>query len=206
MEHKFIFICRDDHLRAHQLDRVLERAAPGSDIISIDTVTEGAACTVLLARSLIDNQHPLMIANCDQFIDINIDDYLAAFDPEAVDGMIMTMTASDEKWSFVRLNQRRQVAELQEKQVISNEATVGIYNFSKGSDFVIAADLMIAKNIRTNNEFYVAPVYNEMISIGKKIDIFNIGKPGNGMHGLGTPTDLNAFLETVSAAMLSRDN
>ena len=134
MEHKFIFICRDDHLRAHQLDRVLKRVAPGSDIICVDTVTEGAACTVLLARSLIDNQHPLMIANCDQFIDINIDDYLAAFNPEAVDGMIMTMTATDEKWSFVRLNQRRQVAELQEKQVISNEATVGIYNFSKGSD------------------------------------------------------------------------
>ena len=206
MAHKFIFICQEDHLRIHRLDKVLERVAPTCDIICIDKVTEGAACTVLLARSLIDNQHPLMIANCDQFIDINIDNYLAAFDTKAVDGMIMTMRATDEKWSFVRLDQRRQVTELQEKQVISNEATVGIYNFSKGSDFVSAADTMIAKNIRTNNEFYVAPVYNEMISIGKKIDIFNIGEPGNGMHGLGTPTDLNAFLETVSAAMLSRDN
>ena len=204
--HKFIFICRDDHLKAHQLDRILQRVAPGCDIICIGKVTEGAACTVLLARSVIDNQHPLMIANCDQFIDINIDDYLAAFDPKAVDGMIMTMRATDEKWSFVRLDQRRQVAELKEKQVISNEATVGIYNFSKGSDFVSAADAMIAKNIRTNNEFYVAPVYNEMILNGKKIDIFNIGELGNGMHGLGTPSDLNAFLNTVSAAKLSRDN
>ena len=155
MEHKFIFICRDDHLIDRSLAQSLSRPH---------------------ARSLIDNQTPA-IANCDQFIDIDIDDYLAAFDP-AVDGMIMTMTATDEKWSFVRLNQRRQVAELQEKQVISNEATVGIYNFSKGSDFVTAADSMIAKNIRTNNEFYVAPVYN--FSIGKKIDIFNIGEPGNG--------------------------
>ena len=170
--HKFIFICRGDHLKAHQLERILKRAAPGSDIICIDKVTEGAACTVLQARSLIDNQHPLMIANCDQFIDINIDNYLAAFDPKAVDGMIMTMRATDEKWSFVRLNQKRQVVELREKQVISSEATVGIYNFSKGSDFVSAADSMITKNIRTNNEFYVAPVYNEMISNGKKIDIF----------------------------------
>jgi dTDP-glucose pyrophosphorylase len=206
MAHKFIFICQEDHLRIHRLDKVLERVAPTCDIICIDKVTEGAACTVLLARSLIDNQHPLMIANCDQFIDINIDNYLAAFDTKAVDGMIMTMRATDEKWSFLRLDQRRQVAELKEKQVISNEATVGIYNFSKGSDFVSAADAMIAKNIRTNNEFYVAPVYNEMISNGKKIDIFNIGELGNGMHGLGTPSDLNAFLETVSAAKLSRDN
>ena len=204
--HKFIFICREEHLRAHQLEKVLEKIAPGNEIICVDKLTDGAACTVLLARNMIDNQHPLMIANCDQFIDINIDDYLAAFDPKAVDGMIMTMRATDEKWSFVRLDQRRQVAELKEKQVISNEATVGIYNFSKGSDFVSAASSMIAKNIRTNNEFYVAPVYNEMILIGKKIDIFNIGEPGNGMHGLGTPTDLHAFLETVSAAKLSRDN
>lgn len=203
--HKFIFICRGDHLKAHQLERILKRVAPGSDIICIDKVTEGAACTVLQARSLIDNQNPLMIANCDQFIDINIDDYLAAFDPKAVDGMIMTMRATDEKWSFVRLGQKRQVAELREKQVISSEATVGIYNFSKGSDFVSAADSMIAKNIRTNNEFYVAPVYNEMISNGKKIDIFNIGELGKGMHGLGTPSDLNAFLKTVSAEKLSRD-
>ena len=171
--HKFIFICRGDHLKAHRLDTVLKGVAPGSDIICADKVTEGAACTVLLARSLIDNQHPLMIANCDQYIDINIDDYLADFDPKSVDGMIMTMRAADEKWSFVRLDQRRQVVELQEKQVISNEATVGIYNFSKGSDFVSAAESMIAKNIRTNNEFYVAPVYNEMISIGKKISIFS---------------------------------
>ena len=204
--HKFIFICRDDHLKTHQLDKVLERAAPGSDIICVDKVTEGAACTVLLARSLIDNQHPLMIANCDQFIDIKIDDYIAAFDTKAIDGMIMTMRATDKKWSFVRLDHKRRVIELREKQVISNEATVGIYNFSKGSDFVSAADKMIAKNIRTNNEFYVAPVYNEMISNGKKINIFNIGELGNGMHGLGTPSDLIAFLKTATASRLSENN
>ena len=204
--HKFIFICRDDHLKAHQLDRVLERIAPGSDIICIDKISKGAACSVLRARSLIDNQHPLMIANCDQFIEINIDDYLAAFDPKAVDGMIMTMKAADEKWSYVRLDRRQHVAEVREKQIISNEATVGIYNFSKGLDFVSAAESMIAKNIRTNNEFYVAPVYNELISNGKKIDAFNIGEIGNGMHGLGTPSDLNAFLKTDAASKLSRYN
>ena len=87
MEHKFIFLPG----RSSKSSTTGSRGHASSDIISIDTVTE-AACTVLLARSLIDNQHPLMIANCDQFIDINIDDYLAAFDPEAVDGMIMTMT------------------------------------------------------------------------------------------------------------------
>ena len=204
--HKFIFICREEHLRAHQLEKVLEKIAPGNEIICVDKLTEGAACTVLLARNMIDNQHPLMIANCDQFVDIKIDDYLAAFDTKAFDGMIMTMRATDKRWSFVRLDHRRNVSELREKEVISNEATVGIYNFSKGSDFVFAANSMIAKNIRTNGEFYVAPVYNELISAGKKIAIFNIGELGNGMHGLGTPSDLNAFLESTAAAKLIRKN
>jgi len=81
-----------------------------------------------------------------------------------------------------------------EKEVISNEATVGIYNFIKGSDFVNAAELMIKKNIRVNNEFYVAPVYNNLILNGKKIGIYNIGSDIEGMYGLGTPEDLNYFI------------
>jgi len=173
-------------------------------VIGIDGVTDGAACTVLLARALIDNDQQLMIANCDQFIDIDIDDYLNAFDVTTSHGMVMTMTASDDKWSFVRLNDAGHVTELREKQPISDEATVGIYNFATGAEFVAAADAMISKNIRTNNEFYVAPVYNEMIAAGQLIDIFNIGAVGDGMYGLGTPADLDAFLQTDIAARLAK--
>ena len=84
------------------------------------------------------------------------------------DGLIMTMTADDPKWSFVGLDGRRLVTRVVEKEVISNEATVGIYNFRRGSDFVRAAEQMIAKNLRVNNEFYVAPVYNELIAEGAR--------------------------------------
>jgi hypothetical protein len=87
------------------------------------------------------------------------------------------------------------VTRVVEKQVISNEATVGIYNFRRGHDYVRAADQMISKDLRVNHEFYVAPVYNEMIGWGAKIGIYNVGKEYDGMYGMGTPFDLELFLQ-----------
>ena len=133
-----------------------------------------------------------MIANSDQFVDADINKYLAALEDN--DGLIMTMTADDPKWSFIAFDEDGYINLVREKEVISNEATVGIYNFRRGSDFVKYAKNMIEKNIRVNNEFYVAPVYNEMIEAGKKLVYYNIGSEDNGMYGLGIPEDLEKFL------------
>lgn len=193
-QHRFIFLCLKEHIKDHSIDKRLKAIAPDSTVISIDKVTEGAACTVLLSKELINNDEQLMIANSDQWIDIDINDYLTAMS-SGVDGLIMTMKASDPKWSFVRLDEKGKVVEVVEKRVISNEATVGVYNYLRGKDFVDAAERIIAKNIRVNNEFYVAPVYNEMIDQGKKVGIYNIGSDSKGMYGLGMPLDLERFLK-----------
>jgi dTDP-glucose pyrophosphorylase len=192
--HRFIFVCQREHIERAALDQRLAAIAPGCEVIGIDRVTEGAACTVLLARGLIDNDTPLMIANCDQYVCVDIDDYLAQMQRESLDGLIMTMTAHDPKWSFVRLDAQRRITEVVEKQVVSDEATVGIYNFARGRDFVGAADTMIAKNLRVNGEFYVAPCYNEMIGKGARLGLHNIGSDRAGMHGLGVPEDLDDFM------------
>jgi len=194
--HRFIFVALADHLRHRGMRETLERAAPGCLIVPVDRVTEGAACTVLLAREHIDTNDPLMLANSDQWVDIDINDYLATMDRQQADGLIMTMKADDPKWSFVGLNPAGLVTRVVEKQVISDEATVGIYNFRRGSDFVRAADRMIEKNLRVNNEFYVAPTYNELIAEGARVAIFNVGREGAGMYGLGIPSDLTEFLRT----------
>jgi NDP-sugar pyrophosphorylase family protein len=192
--HRFIFICQNEHIENYGLIDRLHEWSPGSIIIGIDGLTEGAACTVLKAKDYINSEDPLMIANSDQYIDANINDYLDRIKSKNLAGLIMTMKASDPKWSFVGLNEGQIVVRVVEKEVISDEATVGIYNFSQGSDFVKAAELMIHKNLRVNNEFYVAPVYNELISNGYRIGIFNIGKEADGMYGLGTPSDLDLFM------------
>lgn len=190
--HKFIFLCLREHLSSFGLAESLAAWAPGCKVIPIDTVTEGAACTVLLAAADIDNSDALMIANCDQWVDTSIDDYLAAMDKDRLDGLIMTMPADDPKWSFARVDDAGLVTDVREKEVISNEATVGIYNYRTGRAFVENARRMIAKDFRVNGEFYVAPVYNEMIAVGARIGCFNIGP--HAMYGIGTPEDLDMFL------------
>jgi len=192
--HRFHFLILRDHDRDYALAEKLRSWSPGCSIIFVDEVTEGAACTVLLARKAIDNNDALMIANCDQYIDADIDAYLDAIGD--ADGLIMTMWADDNKWSFVRRDHSNRVTEVIEKEVVSNEATVGIYNFARGQDFVAAADQMIDADIRVNGEFYVAPVYTTMATNGAEIVCHSIGKVGAGMHGIGVPIDLDDFLKS----------
>lgn len=193
-KHRFIYICQKEHLKKFEMDKILMNISPDCKIITVDKVTDGAACTVLLAAKYIDNENQLMIANSDQFVEVDIDKYLGKI--SGYDGLIMTMKADDPKWSFIKYNSANEVTMLREKEVISDEATVGIYNFKYGSDFVKYAKRMIDKNIKVNNEFYVAPVYNEMIEDKKVITFYNIGSDRDRMHGLGIPDDLNKFLKT----------
>lgn len=199
--HRFIYICQQEHLERYHLARELERMAPGCVIVTVDHITEGAACTVLLAEKYIDNDDALMIANSDQFVDTDINEYLSGMGE--YDGLIMTMPASDPKWSYIRYDEVGFVSLVREKEVISNQATVGIYNYRHGSDFVKFAHQMIERNIRVNNEFYVAPVYNEMIEAGRKIVFCDVGEK---MFGLGTPEDLERFIDNAySKSLFSKE-
>lgn len=196
-EHRFTFLCLAEHLEKYpEVPAELRRICPGCEILPVPGVTEGAACTVLLAKEIINSDQPLMIANSDQIVDLAIDDYLAKGDEPAVAGLIMTFWSDHPKWSYCRMRPDGTVSEVVEKQVVSNEATVGIYNFAKGSDFVRAAEAMIAANLRVNNEFYVAPTYNQLIAEGDTIVVAETGREYAGMYGLGIPEDLEFFLTT----------
>ena len=197
-DHRFIFICQEEHIQKYHLDITLNSIAPSCTIIPITYITEGAACTVLLAEQYINVEAPLMIANSDQYVDVDINDYVDSIREN--DGLIMTMPANHPKWSYIQFDNQGYVTLVREKEVISNEATVGIYNFARGNEFVEFAHQMIRKNIRVNNEFYVAPIYNEMIASGKKIVFKNVGDK---MHGLGVPEDLEKFLDTSYARIFS---
>ena len=163
-------------------------------MIKVNEITEGAACTALLAKELINNDEELVIANSDQWINWDNQHFLAFLRKSDADGGIVTFISTHPKWSFVKVNDQGEVTLLAEKKPISNIATVGIYYFKKGKYFVEAAEQMIRKNIRTNNEFYIAPTYNEMIEAKKKILHYPIAE----MRGLGTPEDLTRFLENIN--------
>lgn len=188
--HQFIFICRQEHLQKFALGEVLNLIAPENRIISMRSPTSGALCSVLLGMGYLQNDDELLVANADQFVDIPIDGFLAAARAGKWDGYVMTFPSTHPKWSYVK-TEGDHVVTVAEKQPISRNATVGLYYFRRSKDFVAASERMLLKNATVAGEFFVAPVYNELILKGKKIGMYPITR--DQMHGLGMPEDVEAF-------------
>lgn len=189
---EYIFLVRKSHVEKYTgLIDTLERITNGKfKYIVVDGLTEGAACTALLAEEFIDNDEDLLIANSDQYIEYQAPNFNMLKNQTNCDAIVYTFNAVHPKWSFVKTNARGFITEVAEKKPISNIATCGIYWYRKGSDFVKYTKQMIEKDIRVNNEFYIAPVYNELIGDNKTLIPFYVDK----MWGIGTPEDLNLFL------------
>jgi len=191
IEANYIYIVQKSHRTKYNLDTLLNLITPGAKIVEVDRITEGAACSALLAKEYIDCEAPLLFANSDQFTEWNSMEFLYKMQENDADGGIVTFKSTHPKWSFARVNDLGHVTEVAEKNPISDNATVGYYYWKHGSDFVKYAEQMIAQNIRVNNEFYVCPVFNEALKDKKKVLNFQVEK----MWGLGTPEDLNVFLK-----------
>lgn len=191
IEANYIYIVQKKHREKYNLDSLLSLITPNCKIIEVEGVTEGAACSALLAKEYINNNEPLFFANSDQFIEWDSSEFMYKMQETNSDGGIVTFESTHPKWSFAKVNNEELVVEIAEKNPISNNATVGYYYWKKGSDFVKYAEQMIQKNLRVNGEFYVCPVFNEAIQDNKKIKIFNISK----MWGLGDPESLDYYLK-----------
>jgi len=191
IEANYIYVVQKSHREKFNLDTMLNLITPGCRIVETEGITEGAACTALLAKDLIDSDSPLFFANSDQFVEWDSNEFMYKMNETDCDGGIVTFRSAHPKWSFAKIDERGLVTEVAEKNPISDIATVGFYYWKKGSDFVKYAESMIEKEIRVNNEFYVCPVFNEAIGDEKQIRIFDVDK----MWGLGTPEDLKHFLE-----------
>lgn len=194
-EARYILVARREHMEAEaELVREIERQYHAT-FVGIDGLTEGTACTVLHARKLINNDTPLLIANSDQIVDFVAQDFVDDCSKRDLDGCILTFQdkARDPKWSFARVGKDGLILEVKEKQAISEFATVGIYLFSHGNDFVDAAVEMMLQQDRVNGEYYTCPTYNYLIQKNMRIGVYDV--PAQAMHGLGTPEDLTSFLK-----------
>lgn len=189
----FIFLILKEHQEKYNISSVLKILRPNCKIIEINELTEGAACTTLLAEKFINNDNPLIIANSDQFIRWNSSNVMYNLTTKKYDGAILTFKSIHPKWSYVKSDNDNIISKVAEKKVISNRATVGVYYWKKGSDYVKYANQMIDQNIRVNNEFYVCPVYNEALKDKKKVKAVDVDE----MIGLGTPEDLNVFIKKI---------
>ena len=188
---EYIFIVKKEDEDLYGITEFISKHVKQSKIIVQDGKLPGAVSSSLLARDLIDTDDHLVIANIDQYIDDDIDLVIHNFISKGVDGGILTFEDSDPKWSYVKNNDFGTIDAVAEKNVISNEATCGIYYWNKGSDYIKYSNKMIEKDIKTNNEFYICPVYNEAIGDQKLIISYKV----KAMHGMGTPDDLEIFMK-----------
>ncbi len=164
-------------------------------IIRINYITQGPTSSILLTKELINNDDPLLIANCDQIMRWNSDHFLKEISlNEHRDGLVVTYFSTTEKNSYVELYENRAIR-FAEKRVISTHSLNGIHYWKHGKDFVRSAEKMISKNIRVNNEFYISESYNQLIEEGLNIGIYEI--PADQHYAIGTPEDLKSYLEML---------
>ena len=190
---EFIFLCREKHLENNSMS-FLDLQDVSYKIVPVQTLTEGASSTVLLAKNVLNPELPIVIVNSDQYLEWNSDSFYSSLLNPTYDGIISTFYSpdqSDTKWSFIELDENTLISKVAEKIWLGPNATTGIYGWKRASDFIGYAEQMIQKNIRVNNEFYICPVYNEAIQDSKKIRYFECKK----LWGLGVPDDLQYFLQ-----------
>lgn len=184
---RLVFVVRDAHAENVPLTNYLWHSWPGCRIVNAPAPTEGAACTCLLARWLIDNDEPLLIANCDQVVSGGIQPLL---ETDADAAILTTAGDGSKKWSYVDVEENRNIRCVAEKDPISDRATVGVYWWRRGHSFVLAAEEMIAHDDRVNGEFYVAPAFN---CFGGTVREVRVEDYGGVFHATGTPEDATEY-------------
>lgn len=190
-EKRFIFVLREEDCTRHHLDSTV-RLLAGEEavIIKLRRETKGSACSALLAIDLIANDQPLIIANGDQFLDVDLDVYLSRFRDEKVDAGCLCFESVHPRWSYVRL-ENNHIVEAAEKRPLSSQAIAGFYYFAKGIHFVEAAKRMIRKDASVNEQFYISPVFNELVLQNLNLRAYSV--PNKNYHTFYSPQKIQEY-------------
>lgn len=190
-ECNLIFCLRQDHINNFGVDEVFKKKfGPDIKIVVIDKITDGSVSTCLLAKKYIDNELPLYIYTVDVHFQKK---FVPTPFPYGKGGLVLTFKSNNPAYSYVKIDNEGNAILTAEKEVVSNNACVGVYGFAQGQFFVEFAEEMIEQNLRTRNEFYITPLYNLMISAGFKIGIQEVEQ----MFIMGTPEEYKFFTTRV---------
>jgi len=193
---QYIFITRhyENKKWNETLENILYECTKNPIIISIDYITEGPACSVLLAKQYVNNDEDLLVANSDQILKWDSSKFIDAISKDDFDGLVTTWDKIALTESFIELNENGYGIRLKEKEIISNHPLNGIHYWKRGRYFVESVEEMIRQNRRSNNnEFYISESYNILIEHGYKIKTFKMGK---GEHiPVGITSDIEKILK-----------
>ncbi len=187
----YIFCILKEHEKTYNVSKILRSMKPDYDMVLVDDITSGAVSTCLLAEKYIDKDKPLIIANSDQIVQYNKPLFIGS--TLYYHGAVLTFPANDPKWSYVLTDDDNKILAVKEKQVISTKANVGVYGWRKAGDFIWSAKELIARDIRTNGEFYIAETYNVLLQDGCYIKAVQCDE----FLGCGVPSDLETTIKIL---------
>lgn len=188
----------------HQTDGVEDAIRawyPQASFITVDHLTEGQACTCMLAEPYLDPEQPLLIAGCDNGMDIDRD----AFDAltKECDCIVFTyrhneaVLANPNAYGWMIADADGNITGTSIKKAISDSpmedpAVVATFWFRRAAVFIEATKKMIAENDRINGEFYVDQTVKHVLDLGYRAKIFDIDR----YVGWGTPADYEGYQKT----------
>jgi dTDP-glucose pyrophosphorylase len=200
----YIFIIQKEHNINNRLSELLNKLCEECKIIEIDYYTDGAAQSCYLAKEYIDNDKPLFMTNCDQIYEWDPTEFINYCKDNNYDGVVVTEKKQSPTYSYIKLDKNNYGLELAEKEIISNNALIGMHYWKKGSDFILSAKELIEKNIKMKNEYYISLTYN--ILINKKLKISNYElKSNEKYYVVGTPKELFDYLNLKQIKLYETD-
>lgn len=190
-ESNLLFIVRQEHVNNYAIDKFLKQKFPTCNVFITYKDTKGATDTILKSEEFLQKDLPLVIYTSDTYFEPK---FKASKEHFEKDGLILTFKANNPNYSYSLINNKGFVEKTVEKEVISDQASVGVYCFKWTERFLNLAREYV---IKSEKECHVAPLYNSLIESGGVVGV----KPIDKIHIMGTPEEFS-FCENVSLKYL----
>lgn len=189
---EIIIICLEEH-KVFNVRKFIKEKVHHDNVrlIFIKGVTRGQAETVYLSREFIKEDDEILIYNIDTYFSSKSLRGILENKSEKCDGIIGSFIdkSSNEQWSFAEVGKGGYVTKTAEKEKISSYALTGLYHFTVASDFFNIAESWINSKQMVKGEFYIAPMYNDLIKQGKEFQLDIVSE----FIPLGTPEEVQEF-------------
>ncbi len=197
-----IFICLSEHTSKYNMSKILISKYKNSQVLSINGVTEGQACTceIGLKACNVDLEKPILISACDNGVYYNTEKYYKLLEDETIDVIVWTFRnnqaskVNPNAYAWLDVDENDYIKHVSCKKFIYDDplkthAIIGTMFFRKGKYFMDGLNLNYKEDIRTNGEFYVDDVLNQNIKSGLKVKVFEV----ENYICWGTPNDYKTY-------------
>jgi len=188
---RYTFAFRKADIEQFHLDSIASLLSLGSKIVAVSEPTKGSACTALLASCQLPQEGALLILSANEFVDLDLAEVVADFFSRDLDGGTLIFRSVHPRYSYVRLDGEGFVTEAAQRNPISQNATAGVFWYRSTRSFCSAAMAMIRKNSSVGGDFFLAPVFNELILDHRKVGVFPLDK--DSYHPLKTARQAQRF-------------